>query len=580
MDLLTQRIQILKIIYFLIILAVISRLFYWQVLRFDDLSAMAEKQHVVSYQLDAPRGTIFSADGAVLASNKPIFLLYGLPKVVADKGTVAAQIAQVLINSKYANDSQISVEDQKAEYLTLKQNLMDKLSQDLYWVILNKNVDIKIKNEIEKLNINGVGFENQVARFYPEASSAAHVLGFVGANSLDKATGYFGVEGYYDGELQGVGGSLLEEKDNQGHPILTGRFAKKEPKSGHDLTLNIDRTIQYIVEKRLKSGVEKYGAKSGSVVVMDPKTGAILAMASFPNYDPNNFSKFPQENFKNPVVADSYEPGSTFKVLVMAAAMNEKLVEPDTKCDICAGPVQISGFNIRTWNNKYTADNTMTDIIIHSDNTGMVFVSRKLGIDKMYKYITDFGFGLRTQIDLQDEMSPDIRPKEEWKEIDLATASFGQGIAATPLQIVRAVSAIANGGYLMEPHVTQLIEAEGKVTVVKPKVVGQPISKEAAEAATKMMVDAVEKGEAKVFALKGYKIAGKTGTAQIPVAGHYDPNKTIASFVGFAPADNPKFVMLVHYREPSSSIYGAETAAPTFFDITKDLLAYYNVVPN
>lgn len=580
MDLLPQRIRVLKIAYILLILTIVVRLFYWQVLRFDDLTVLAEQQHVVSYSLDASRGTIFSSDGAVLASNKPTFLLYGLPKVVADKESTAAQIARILTDAKFVGDTETSDQKKKEEYTAVKQDLAEKLSQDLYWVALNKSVDINIKNEIDKLNINGIGFENQASRFYPESSSAAHILGFVGSNALDKPTGYFGVEGYYDGELQGVGGSLVEEKDARGLPILTGRFAKKDPKSGHDLTLNIDRAVQYIVEKNLKAGVEKYGAKSGSVVVMDPKTGGILAMASFPNYDPNSFSSFPKEYFKNPVVADSYEPGSTFKVLVMAAALNEKLVEPDTKCDICSGPVEISGYQIRTWNNQYMPNLTMTDVIIHSDNTGMVFVSRKLGLDKMYKYITDFGFGALTGVDLQDEMSPDIRPKNQWHEIDLATSSFGQGIAATPLQIVRAVSTIANGGYLMEPHIVKSITSDGKTREIKPKVVGQPISKEAANMVAKMMVDAVNKGEAKFFALKGYDVAGKTGTAQIPVAGHYDANKTIASFVGFAPAQDPKFVMLVRYEEPSSSIYGAETAAPTFFAIAKELLAYYNVVPN
>ena len=222
----------------------------------------------------------------------------------------------------------------------------------------------------------------------------------------------------------------------------------------------------------------------------------------------------------------------------------------------------------------------MTDVIIHSDNPGMVFVGRKLGVDKMYSYIQNFGFGNLTQIDLQDESSPDIRPKNDWKEIDLATASFGQGIAATPIQVVRAVATIANGGYLMEPHIVQSIQENDKTTIIKPKVVGHPINEETAKKVTQMMVEAVEKGEAKVFAIKGFKIAGKTGTAQIPVAGHYDPNKTIASFVGFAPAEDPKFVMLVRYAEPSSSIFGAETAAPTFFAIAKELLMYYNVAPS
>ncbi len=210
----------------------------------------------------------------------------------------------------------------------------------------------------------------------------------------------------------------------------------------------------------------------------------------------------------------------------------------------------------------------------------MVFTGLKLGLDKFYSYLENFGFGNLTSIDLQDESSPDIRPKEEWREIDLATASFGQGIAVTPIQMVRAVSAIANGGKLMEPHVVKEIRDEAGVFEIKPKIIREIIKDSTALQVKEMMVQAVEEGEAKFFKPKGFKIAGKTGTAQIPVAGHYDPNKTIASFVGFAPADDPKFVMLISYDQPSTSIYGSETAAPTFFEIAKQLFTYYKIVPS
>lgn len=561
-----MRFKVLKIVYIFMFTAIAVRLFYWQVIMFDELSVRAEQQHLVSFRLEAPRGSIFSADGALLGSNKPLFLLFGLPKIIKNPDETALKLAKIIVS----DSRQIQAK---------REDLRSKLSQDLYWVILEKSISLELKGEIEKLNIEEIGFENQASRFYPEGSSAAHVLGFVGANAMGAQTGYFGIEGFYDGQLKGVGGLLTEEKDAKGLPILMGKFLKKEPKKGNDLVLNIDRTVQYTVERNLKIGVEKYGAKSGSVVVMDPKTGAILAMASFPNYDPNEFTAFPKEYFKNPIVADSYEPGSTFKVLVMAGALNEKLVKPDTKCDSCSGPVQISGYLIRTWNNKYQPELTMTDTIVHSDNTGMVFAGQKLGVDKLYEYITNFGLGALTGIDLQDETSPDIRPKDEWREIDLATASFGQGIAVTPMQIIRAVGALANGGKLMEPQVVKEIRVGDKVTQINPRVVRQPVSEETAKIITSIMVDAVQKGEAKVFAPQGFKIAGKTGTAQIPVAGHYDPTKTIASFVGFAPADDPKFVMLVRYQEPTSSIFGAETAAPTFFAIAKELLAYYNIAP-
>ncbi len=569
-----MRLKILKGLYIVVLVLIGLRLSYWQVFQFDNLSARAEQQHLVSSTLEAPRGLIRAIDGAILASNKPSYLLYGLPKVVKKKSDTALKLAQIITRNRNTE-----AEKMVEETDSLKNQILEKLNQDLYWVILDKNVDLKIKEEIAASKIEGIGFENQTTRYYPEGSSSAHILGFVGSDPLGRQTGYFGIEGFYNRQLKGVGGTVVEEKDAQGLPILMGQFSKKDPKPGSDIILNIDRTVQYIVEKSLKKGVEKFGAKSGSVIIMEPKTGAILAMASFPNYNPNSFADFPKDSFRNPLVADTYEPGSTFKVLVMAAAINEGLVKPETKCDICSGPVKASDYLIRTWDNKYYPDTTMTDVIVHSDNTGMVFAGRKLGIDKLYDYIEKFGFGTLTGIDLQDETSPDIRPKSQWRDIDLATASFGQGIAVTGIQVVRAVSAIANGGYLMEPQIAKEIRGENKISQIDSKVVGHPISEETAKQIGEMMVKAVEQGEAKTFAPKGFKIAGKTGTAQIPVAGHYDPNKTIASFVGFAPVEDPKFVMLVRYSEPTSSIYGAETAAPTFFEIAKELLVYYNIAP-
>lgn len=303
-------------------------------------------------------------------------------------------------------------------------------------------------------------------------------------------------------------------------------------------------------------------------------------MASFPNYNPQNWQEYSEDSFKNPVVADTYEPGSTFKVISMSAAINEKEVKPSTKCDICAGPIEIGGFSIRTWNNKYYPQTTMTETLQHSDNTGMVFVSKKLGLNKFYKYIKDFGLDSPTGVDLQDEAQTSLRPKNDWKEIDLATASFGQGIAITGIQMVRAVSVIANGGNLVKPQIVSKISDGDKTIRIEPEIEKKNlISKETAEIVTEMMVNAVENGEAKYFLPKGFKVAGKTGTAQIPIDGHYDPNKTIASFVGFAPVDDPKFVMLVRFTEPTTSQFGSETAAPTFFDIARDLFAYFGVYP-
>lgn len=563
-----MRIFWIKVFFLLFFLAITLRLFYWQILQAPTLQAQAEEQHTSLVNIKALRGKIYFSDNSILASSNPAFTLYGLPKILKkqDKIDISYTLAKILSPDPDLVDS-------------MAKDLIDNLSKDLYWVALAKKVPLDIKKQIEKLNLAGIGFEQGSSRFYPEGSSSAHILGFVGSDSKGGDKGYFGLEGYYDGELKGIPGIISHEKDALGFPILMGNFFRSDPRDGKDIVLNIDRSVQFIVETALKNGINKYGAKAASAVVMEPKTGNILALASFPNYDPAKFFDFPKSLYKNPIVADQYEPGSVFKVLVMSAALNEDLVTPDTKCEACPGPINLGGFTIRTWDNKYYPNTSMKDVIVHSDNTGMVFIAKKLGLDKFYSYFENFGFGKPSGIDLQDEFSPDIRPKNQWKEIDLATASFGQGIAVTPIQIVRAVAAIANGGYLMEPHNVSAIKSEKESFEIKPKVIRQVIKQSTANLIKEMMVKAVDEGEAKFFKIKGFKIAGKTGTAQIPVAGHYDPDKTIASFVGFAPADDPKFVILVKFDEPTASIFGAETAAPTFFEITRQMFTYYKIAP-
>jgi len=565
-----MRIGFIKLLFLLLLFGIMTRLFYWQVVRADELKAMAEGQHFENLQIPATRGDIKTSDGFSLATSRPNFLLYALPKTLTEqeKKDLATILAKLL-----------SLGEKEYEE-TLKKEFSEKIAQNLYWVSLVKSLNFDMKNRINSLKLKGIGFSETSSRFYPEGSSSAQLLGFVGSNQRGEDTGYFGLEGFYNGELKGVAGNIRQERDALGLPIIFGQLLGTFKKDGKGLQTNIDRSVQFIVEQTLKRDVEKYGAKAASAIVMDPETGAILAMASYPSYDPANFTKYPKEYYRNPVVADSYEPGSTFKVLVMAAAINEDLVEPDTKCDNCSGPISLGGFNIRTWNNQYKDSITMTETIIHSDNTGMVFAGKKLGIDKLYSYLENFGMGSNTNIDLQDESSADMRPKKEWKEIDLATASFGQGILVTPIQMIRAVATIANGGKLVEPQIAKIIEGDNSNFEIKPKVVREVIRSDTAKILTEMMVKAVDEGEAKFAKPKGFKIAGKTGTAQIPIAGHYDANKTIASFVGFAPADNPKFIMLVRFDQPSSSIFGAETAAPTFFTIAKQLFTYFKITPS
>lgn len=526
--------------------------------RADDLRIIGENQSSDRLPIQAKRGEILAADGFPLATNKISYLLYANPKVVKSVSDYARTLAPML-----------DLEEA---------SLAAQLSKDLFWVRLAQKLPDTKKQEVEKLSLSGLGFQEQADRFYPEASMAGQLIGFLGKDKADNDHGFFGLEGYYNDQLSGRDGSLYVVKDALGHPVVNDIREEKKI-DGRTLQLSVDRTMQYMAQKRLIEGVTKYEAEGGSIIVMDTKTGAILAAASAPNYDPQHYYDFNQSSLRDPIISDLYEPGSTFKVLVMASALDMKKVKPDTKCTICSGPVPIGIYDIRTWDNKYFPNATMTQVIQHSDNTGMVFVGRKLGQDNLLSYLKRFGIGSPTGIDLQGETSGEFRT--EWHEIDYATMTFGQGISVTPIQLVTAVNAIANGGTLMKPYVVKKITTEdGRTINIKPQEEHRVIQEATSKVMTWMMVNAVEKGEAKWTKIPHYSIAGKTGTAQIPVAGHYDPNQTVASFVGFFPAKDPQITMLVVVHRPKTSIYGAETAAPIFFATARDIITYLGIPPS
>ncbi len=543
-----------------VFILIVCKLFYWQIISGESLRMQAEKQYYLEFSLPATRGSILTSDGSPLVINSPAFLAYAQPKLIKNPVDFVTQISKYLpIDSK---------------------NTLENITTEgRVWVPIAHKVDTAIAQSLRALHLDGLDFEQESKRYYPESSMAAHLLGFVGSDQNGNDKGYFGLEGYYDRELRGIDGFLQREKDVHGAPIVIGEEKRIEAENGRTFILWIDRVIQRSVEKRLLEGVSKYGALAGSVVVMDPKTGGILAMASVPSYDPSQFSDFDKQVYVNPVVGSSYEPGSTFKVLVMAAALNSGVIEATTEMDE-NGPTQVGGYSIRTWDNTYRGRQSMSEIIQHSSNVGMVFVQQKMGREPFLRFLHDFGFGKPSGIDLEEDQSADLRPDSEWKDIDLATASFGQGIAVTPIQMVRAVSAIANGGWLLQPKLLKkTVDSKGKEVEIPPSKGKRLLSKKTTDLTTEMMINAVDNGEAKWAKPKGYRIAGKTGTAQIAVSGHYDEKKTIASFVGFAPADDPQFVMLVTLREPTSSQWGSETAAPLFFSIAKDIFLYKGIAP-
>ena len=557
-----SRYRTVLLIFTLVFGVIILRLFYWQVVKANELSRLGIIQYGQNLKIEPVRGEIETSDGFPIAANKISYLVFANPKEIEKKKEIAEMLSLIL----------------KLDLASIAA----QLSQDLFWVPIARGIDENKRGEIEEKKIAGIGFEQEFERFYPEASMAASLLGFVGRDESGSSKGYSGLEGYYDRLRRGKEGSVVQIRDAIGRPILARADSEKSfGTDGSDLLLHIDRSIQYLSEKKLKEGIERYAASGGMVGIMDPKTGAILAMASFPSFDPRDYSQYSDDLYKNAFISNLYEPGSTFKPLVMSAVFNEKLLTPKSRCPICSGPITVGGYELQTWNDKYYPNSTMLEVIQHSDNTGMIYVAQELGVGRMLKYFDRFGIGEQTGIDLEGESAPQIKPKNSWYEADLATAGFGQGISVTPIELLTAFSSIANDGAMMEPHVVAAVKDEnGKLTKIPPKEIGRPVSSATAKIMTEILVNAVNKGEAKWAKIPGYRIAGKTGTASIPIEGKYDPNKTIASFIGFAPVGDPKFVLLVILDRPTARIYGAETAAPVFFSIARDLFTYFGIPPD
>lgn len=560
-----SRFFLLRTFFLFWFVAVGARLLYWQVIRAADLQESARRQYERPLTAQSRRGLITTSDGYPLVLNTQVYSLIVRPPLITDSAQATLSAIDGILHPDADTKSQ------------MQSRLLDQTKK---WVPLLQNLTSEQKDQLAQLKRPELSFEPNWKRLYPESSLSAHLLGFVGKDSAGDPKGYFGIEGEYDLELEGKETKSITETDAVGHPIGLSATLNENEQNGRNLTLTIRRDIQFLIQRHLEEGVAKYGAKSGDVVLMEPKTGKVIAMASYPTYDPGQYAKADPLVYKNPVVADGYEPGSTLKVMTVAIGIDTGVITPQTQCDRCAGPVTIGRYTIKTWDNRYHADTTIQDGLTHSDNTAMVFVGSKIGEEKLLAYIEQFGIGKKTGIDLQDEGTPRMRERKDWGEIDAATATFGQGIALTPIQMVNIVNTIANGGSLMRPYVVDKVESNGQEFVTKPLEIRRVIKSETAKAVAGMMQTSASQGDAKWTLPKQYPIAGKTGTAQIPVAGHYDEARTIASFVGFSPVDDPKFTMLVRLVEPSTSQWGSETAAPLWFSIAKDLFVKYGISPN
>jgi cell division protein FtsI/penicillin-binding protein 2 len=518
-----------------------------------------------------------------------------------------------------------------ASYLEESPSTLNKMlsRRKVRYVFLKNKLDPEISRQINEMDLKGVVLLPEHWRYYPEGTLASNIIGFLNRENI----GQYGIEGYYNTELEGKKGKIYAESDPFGRQITVGESKIINAQDGDTIVLTIDRIVQKEIEKILAESVERFKADSGQVIIMNPFTGAIIAMANYPTFDPNLFSeayilrkvekdeeiystmpvfkrdekgrylpatdedmedddieKFVYENrfgpgvFKNKTISEFYEPGSVFKALVMSIAIDAKEVEPQTTF-VDDGPLKIDEFTIENANNVHYGKVTMTEVLENSINTGMVTVAKKIGKSLMYKYLKDFGFGEYTNICLEGETMGRLDYYKQWSKAQLLTTSYGQGIIVTPLQMMAAWAALANGGKLIQPYIVDSIVRQGEVIKTEPQVIHRVITEEASSIITSMLVSVVRRGHGRPADIPGHLIAGKTGTSQIAgPSGKYETGEgaVITSFAGYLPALQPQFIMLVKFDRPriGENTWGSTTAAPTFKRIAEFLIDYYNIQPN
>lgn len=550
-------------------LGITAQFFRLQVIQRQELADRGYAQHrgYEKEAIPARRGAICDRRGFLLAASDLSFDVFATPRDIPDVQKAAARLFP------YLNMTQ--------------QQIVDRLAE-------NKDASaIRLAREISRADgeallamrqagtLPGIRIDPSPVRVYPAETLAAHVLGFVDK----RGDAYYGLERWYDQQLRGKDGWQRAERDPFEDAVPIAMAEYEAPQDGATLYLTIDRTAQFMLERELTRAITLSLATGGSALVLDVRTGAVLAMASWPTYDPNRYAEVAAQDdnlFVNPVISSWYEPGSVFKIVTVAAGIDSGVITPDTLIND-PGAIEVGGAVIVNWDRKAHGIVDVTTVLAKSLNVGVAQVAAMLGPERFYTYVKRFGFGQRTGIDLAGEAAGLVRTPDDaqWTDSDLGTHSFGQGLAATPLQMAAAVAAIANDGWLMKPYVVQrIIKADQTEVVISPQRVRQVVRPETAHQLTAMMVEVVER-EATGAQVVGYRVAGKSGTAQIPVTGGYDPEGTIASFCGFFPADDPRFLVLVILNRPQASQgWGSLVAAPAFARIVKQLALLFEVPPD
>ena len=551
------RFYLIFFAFFSLAIVIIFRFYDLQVLKHRLFSVRAASQ-VQNKQIDWQylRGKIYFQDKnhqlIPAAINKNFLRVYAVPTEIKNPIETAELISPIL-----------DIPQAELEEKFLKPN-------DLFELI-QKKVDSSLAQKIKDLKIGGIYVDEITGRFYPYGNLASQVIGYVKEDETN-FHGQYGLEKYYDNRLSAIiqPASLFDLLSLKN--ILFSR-------DNADLVTTIDYNIQNKSEELLQNVVKEQEATGGTIIVMEPKTGRILALANYPSFDPNDYSEYGLETFINPAVELTYEPGSVFKVITMAAGLETKKLTPDTEY-YDSGEVKIDDKIIKNWDLKAYGRQTMTDVLGYSLNTGAVYAEKLIGHDLFYQFVLNFGINQKTGVDLPGEVRGDVKNLKGFQDIYFATASFGQGITATPLGLLSAISAVANKGVMMKPYIIEkIISAENdSEETSQPQEKKRILSEETARLLRVMMVEAVETNQ--VAAINGYQVAGKTGTAEVPNPNGGYSEETIHSFIGFAPAENPKFIILVKIDKPQKNRFAGATAIPIFKNLAQFILNYYEIPPS
>ncbi len=560
------RINLTLILIIIFGATIIGRLIDVQILKYEDYQAWAKGQQRLFQSVEPNRGDIFAQDKSgdvyILATNRDSKFVFVYPSQIEDQEKVAVELSTIL-----------NLE---------KELILEKLNQkDDLFVVIKKKLTKEEIEKIEELNLAGVYLDTKIYRYYPEEELASHVLGFVGGESL----GQYGLEGFYEQELKGEAGLTVGEKSSKGYLVFLDSEKSVPAEEGSDLILGIDFYIQSKAEELLKNAQENLEIEDGQVLVLDPNSGKIITLASLSNFNPNQYSEYNLEAFMDSFSQKIFEPGSVFKPITMATAIEEGKITPQTTY-IDEGFVKIGPDTIFNYAERVYGETTMTEVLEKSINTGAVFVEQEVPHNTFLDYIERFGIFEKTGIDLQGEVSSNNEELKKGYEINFATAAFGQGIEMTPVQLARAFCVFANGGRLIKPYlVEKIVKSDGTILETQPEIQNpQVISQRTASELTAMLVSVIENGFGKKAKVPGYYIAGKTGTAQvswsaleIKKSGYSD--KTIQTFIGFAPAFNPKFLILVKLDNPKTRT-AEYSAVPLFQNLAKYIIDYYQIPPD